>query len=60
MLFFINRHTVGPEGYQWFVWPLLGWGIGLFFHFMGVFAFSGSIRERMIHNEMERQKKKGQ
>ena len=24
----------------WFYWPLLGWGIGVFFHAMGVFVFS--------------------
>jgi hypothetical protein len=38
VLVIINLVT-GP-GYLWFVWPLLGWGIGLFFHAMGVFVFS--------------------
>lgn len=28
------------RGYPWFVWPLGGWGIGLVFHFLGVFLFS--------------------
>jgi hypothetical protein len=59
MLYFINRGTLGPDGYQWFVWPLLGWGVGVFFHFMGVFIFSGGIKERMIQKELDRQKKKG-
>lgn len=27
-------------GILWFYWPLMGWGIGLFFHGMGVFVFS--------------------
>ena len=27
-------------GYPWFLWPLGGWGIGLLFHFLGVFVFS--------------------
>jgi hypothetical protein len=58
ILFFINRETLGPNGYQWFIWPLLGWGIGIFFHFMGVFVFSGAIRERMIQKELERQSRK--
>lgn len=26
-------------GYPWFLWPLGGWGIGLVFHFLGVFIF---------------------
>ena len=40
----------------WFFWPLLGWGIGICFHAMGVFVFpSGSpIKERMIQQEAER------
>jgi len=59
MLFFINIQTGGIEGYKWFVWPLLGWGIGVFFHFMGVFVFSESIKEHMIRKELERQKRKG-
>jgi two-component system, LytTR family, sensor kinase len=55
ILFFINRETMGADGYQWFIWPLLGWGIVIFFHFMGVFVFSAGIRERMIQKELERQ-----
>ena len=27
-------------GYPWFLWCLGGWGIGLLFHFLGVFVFS--------------------
>ena len=27
-------------GYPWFLWPLGGWGIGVIFHFLGVFVFS--------------------
>ncbi len=35
ILAFINlKYT--PE-YIWFFWPLLGWGIGLFFHALKVF-----------------------
>ena len=26
-------------GYPWFLWPLGGWGIGILFHFLGVFVF---------------------
>ena len=26
------------SGYYWFVWPLIGWGIGLAFHAYGVFG----------------------
>ena len=54
-LIIINTST-SPE-YVWFIWPLLGWGIGLFFHGMGVFVFSGgdSVKEKMIEKEMKKE-----
>lgn len=46
--------TVTPE-YMWFVWPLLGWGIGIIFHALKVFYLGNtSIKERMIEKEMKR------
>jgi len=33
-------NLVTSSGVLWFYWPMLGWGIGLFFHGMGVFVFS--------------------
>lgn len=42
-------------GYPWFVWPLLGWGVGVVFHFLSVFAFGhGDWHERQVEKEMER------
>ncbi|RUA03647.1 MAG: hypothetical protein DSY89_00260 [Deltaproteobacteria bacterium] len=40
----------------WAKWPLMGWGIGLFFHGAGVFLFSekSHIIQKMIENEMEK------
>jgi hypothetical protein len=37
----------------WFKWPLLGWGVGVFFHALAVFVFpkGRSIREQMIARE---------
>lgn len=29
--YFTDRH------YLWPVWPLLGWGLGIFFHYIGVY-----------------------
>ncbi len=58
LLVIINLAT-SPE-YLWFKWPLFGWGIGVFFHGMSVFVFSGSkfkgIKERMIEEEMKKEK----
>ena len=35
MLFVINL-TTNP-GYIWAIWPMLGWGVGVFFHGLNVF-----------------------
>jgi hypothetical protein len=60
LLIIINLVT--STQYLWFKWPLIGWGIGLFFHALGVFAFTegSSIKERMIQKEMEKETLKKQ
>ena len=54
-LIFLNL-TTSPQHF-WFMWPLAGWGIGLFFHGMSVFLSgkTSSFRERMIKKEMEKE-----
>ncbi len=54
LLIIINVTT--STRYLWFKWPLIGWGIGLLFHALGVFAFSKglSIKERMIEKELKK------
>jgi len=57
-LFLIWTFATGG-GYPWFVWPLGGWGIGLSFHFIGVFVLpnhQGGWEQREIRKEMERLK----
>ena len=41
------------RGYFWPIWPLVGWGIGLFFHGFGVFRMA-DISESRIQSEMDR------
>ncbi|APE31905.1 hypothetical protein BOX17_13645 [Halomonas aestuarii] len=54
MLVAINLLT--SSQYFWFKWPLIGWGIGVLLHGLGVFAFPGesAIKERMIKREMKK------
>lgn len=58
LLIVINLFT-SPD-YLWFKWPLIGWGIGVFFHAVGVFVFTGgsNIKDRMIEKEMEKEELK--
>ena len=58
-LFAINM-LVG--GTWWFYWPLIGWGIGLGAHALGVFGFGGSgpwgqdWEERKTREMMEKER----
>jgi 2TM domain len=48
LLFIINALSQGP---WWFYWPLLGWGIGLALHALGVFGL-----DRFLGPEWEEKK----
>ena len=58
-LFVIN---VMVGGGWWFYWPLLGWGIGLGVHALGVFGFGGGgplgrdWEERKIREFMDKER----
>ena len=55
VLIVVNVSTANE--YLWFKWPIIGWGIGVFFHALGVFVFSGknAVTARMIEREMKRE-----
>ncbi|MGB3863931.1 MAG: 2TM domain-containing protein [Candidatus Aminicenantaceae bacterium] len=40
-------------GFPWFIFPLGGWGIGILFHFLGVFVFDGKSDKAAIEKEAE-------
>jgi len=54
VLLIINLAT--SSGYLWFKWVLLGWGIGIVFHGLAVFALPAlsSMKAQMIEKEMRR------
>jgi hypothetical protein len=52
--------AVTGAGYPWFLWALGGWGVGLVFHFFGVFVFlqgGGDWERRAVDKEVEKIKK---
>ena len=57
-LLIVNLLT--SPNYLWFFWPLLGWGIGVFFHAMKVFNFipffGKDWEERKIKELMKKEK----
>jgi hypothetical protein len=53
----INNTTWG--GYQWWLWPALGWGIGVVSHFFQAFLFqSGGLVDQVARREMEKMDEK--
>ena len=41
--------------YQWWLWPALGWGIGVVSHFLSTYLYqSGAVVDRMAKRELER------
>lgn len=43
------------EHYMWPVWPMMGWGIGLAFHFVGAYVFP---KANLVENEYQKLKNK--
>ncbi len=43
-LLFVNLTT--SRGYLWVIWPMMGWGIGLAFHFVDTFFVSETKLDR--------------
>ena len=52
ILLIIINFAVTPD-YKWFIWPLLGWGIGLLGHAAGIFVFPGMLH-RMTDQELQK------
>ena len=60
-LFFFLLNAATAWGSWWFYWPMLGWGIGILFHYMDVFGLPGveqvndeDWEERAIEDEMRK------
>lgn len=51
-LIFLNYRT--SWDFQWFWFPMLGWGMGIVFHAFGVFGYGKSWEERKIQEILEK------
>jgi len=58
VLIIINLLT--SRNYLWFVWPLLGWGIGVAFHALSVYGefWGAGWQERKIKEIMEKDRRR--
>ncbi len=46
--------AITSAGYFWPVWPMLGWGIGVAAHAVGVYVRPAEISEAQIDRELDR------
>ena len=57
LLVFINLRT---SSYQWFWFPMFGWGIGITFHAFETFGYGKSWEEKKIQEIMNKENKSNQ
>lgn len=53
ILWYFKGQHGNQDGWPWPVWPMIGWGIGLFFHWLGAYVMP---RENSVHKEYEKLK----
>ncbi|MFC1845832.1 2TM domain-containing protein [Chloroflexota bacterium] len=48
-----------PGGYPWFIWPIIGWGIGLVLHCLSIFVFTRKTgwEQRELEKEVQKLKR---
>lgn len=56
MWFFTGREEDGEHGIPWPVFSSLGWGFGIFWHFMGAYVFIDKTSQ--VENEYRKLKEK--
>lgn len=54
--YFSGRHS-SQEGWPWPLWPMIGWGIGLFFHWMGAYVFPKGDAVEKEYDKLKQQGK---
>ncbi len=52
ILAIINNLT--DSSYQWWLWPALGWGIGIVAHFLTVFIGDSGLEKKLIEKELQK------
>ncbi|MBI1343183.1 MAG: hypothetical protein GC171_09630 [Terrimonas sp.] len=54
VLWYFNGEHVNHRGIPWPVWPALGWGVGLAFHYASAYVFP---RANLVDKKYEKLKK---
>jgi hypothetical protein len=59
-VFFFLLNALTAFGNWWFYWPIMGWGIGVLFHYFEVFGFPGipEMSEEWEENQIQKEMKR--
>ena len=56
-VWYFTSQRYDHNGFPWPVWPTFGWGIGLFFHFLGAYVYPKSNSVEREYQKLTRDKK---
>lgn len=64
-VFFVVLNFLTSPSYWWAMWPILGWGLGIVFHYFETFGYPGAKHSedweaRAIEAELQRMKAQSQ
>lgn len=51
IIWYFNGRHMGHRGIPWPVWPMLGWGLGIVFHYLGAYVRTG---DNSVENEYQK------
>ena len=57
ILWYFSRHEENAAGLPWPVWPGIGWGIGLVFHYIGAYVSTGVSSVEREYDKLKNQNK---
>ncbi|HEX2533398.1 MAG TPA: 2TM domain-containing protein [Chitinophagaceae bacterium] len=57
VLWYFTGGRTYNNGLPWPVWPMLGWGIGVAFHYIGAYVRSGSDATEREYEKLQQQQK---
>ena len=58
LLWYFSGGRTYNQGLPWPVWPTLGWGIGLAFHYMGAYVTTGQNNVEKEYEKLQQQQNK--
>lgn len=55
LIWYFTGQRYSGSGFPWPVWPAFGWGIGLFFHFLGAYMYPKNFSAEREYQKLKNQ-----